>query len=134
TEATPARPAVPWIQQSWLYALLFYLLYNLVGGAGLVVLKALGVVLLAWCLLRIPGGKSGRLVSVIYVGLAMVALSPQLFLRPMVVSFVLFGVTMLICYRAGALSHGTANPRLLWRLPLLFMLWANLDAWFIMGP
>ena len=42
-EATATHPAVTWVHQSWLYSLLFYLLYNLVGGAGLVVLKALAV-------------------------------------------------------------------------------------------
>src|SRR6202011_4039476 len=60
--------------------------------------------------------------------------SPQLVLRPMSVSFLLFGITLLICYRAGALGNVVPNPRLLWRLPLVFLLWANLDAWFIMGP
>jgi hypothetical protein len=134
TEATTSRPAVPWVQHSWLYDLLFYLLYNLVGGAGLVALKALAVTALTWCLLQIPGGKQVRFMSVIYVGLAVLTISPQLLFRPMIVSLLLFGITLLICYRAGALGGVPANPRLLWRLPLLFMLWANLDAWFIMGP
>ncbi|HWY85262.1 MAG TPA: hypothetical protein VNX28_00985, partial [Gemmataceae bacterium] len=134
SEATATHPAVTWVHQSWLFSLLFYLLYNIVGGAGLVVLKALATVALAWCLLQIPGGKRARILSVIYVGLAVLAISPQLILRPMTVSLLFFGISLLICYRAGALGHVAANPRVLWRLPLLFLLWANLDAWFIMGP
>ena len=134
TEASPAHPAVRWVEHSWLYSLFLYLLYNLVGGPGLVVLKAVAVLALAWCLLRIPGDKRSRLISVIYVGLAFLALSPQLLLRPMTVSFLLFGITLLICYRAGALGNVTPKPRLLWWLPLLFCLWANIDDWFILGP
>src|SRR5437879_9159883 len=61
TEANATRPAVPWVEHSWLYSLLLYLLYNLVGGAGLVVLKALLVVALDWCLLQIPGVRGARL-------------------------------------------------------------------------
>lgn len=134
TEATPDHPAVDWVQQSWLYSLLFYTLYNVVGGAGLVVLKALAIVALASCLLCIPGDRKHRFLAVIYVGLAVLAVSPQVLLRPMTVSFLFFAVTLLLCYRAGALGNVPARPRLLWWLPLLFLVWANLDAWFIMGP
>lgn len=134
TEAMPARPAVYWVQHSWLFSLVLYWLYGIIGGAGLVVLKALCVVALALCLLAIPGGAKDRFLAVVYVGLAILAISPQLVLRPMTLSFLFFGVTLLTCYRAGALGNVPANPRVLWRLPLLFLLWANLDAWFIMGP
>ncbi len=134
TEAIATRAAIPWVQHSWLYSLLLYWLYNLVGGGGLVVLKALAVVALAWCLLQIPGGKRFRLMSIVYVGLAILTISPQLILRPVTISFLLYGVTLLICYRAGALGNVPPKPKLLWWLPLLFLLWANLDAWFIMGP
>jgi hypothetical protein len=134
TEATDTRPAVVWVEHGWLYSLLLYLLHNLIGGAGLVILKALAVVGLAWCLLSIPGGRKARFMSVIHVGLALVAIGPQLVLRPMTVSFLFFGLTLLICFRAGALGGAVPKPRLLWWLPVLFWLWANLDVWFIMGP
>ena len=134
TEATATRSAVPWVQHSWLYSLLMYWLYNLVGGGGLVILKALAMVALAWCLTKIPGGARFRLLSVIYVGLAMLAISSQVILRPTTISYLLYGLTLLICYRSGALGQLPARPKLLWWLPVLFLLWANVDAWFIMGP
>src|SRR5690349_19264004 len=31
TEASAAHPAVRWVEQSWLFSLLFYLFYNLIG-------------------------------------------------------------------------------------------------------
>jgi tetratricopeptide (TPR) repeat protein len=134
TEGTATRPAVPWVQHSWLYSWLMYLLYNLLGGGGLVILKALAVALLAWFLLQIPGGKSNRFLSVIYVGMTVLAISPQLILRPMTLSFLLFVMTLFICYRAGALGNVPPKTRVLWLLPVLFLVWANLDVWFIMGP
>src|SRR5262245_26258856 len=49
---------VYWANHAWLFDLGLYLGYQLVGGKGLVILKALGVALLAWLLLRFraPGG------------------------------------------------------------------------------
>jgi len=89
TEATATSPAVYWVHQSWLYSWVLYLIYSFTSGAGVVVAKALAIAGLAWCLLQIPGGKQSRWLTVIYVGLGMLALSPRLVLQPTIVSFLL---------------------------------------------
>ena len=79
----------------------------------------------------------------ILIALVMAALAvhPRLLLQPIVVSFLFLALTMYILGRAGVLAL-SRDPQeslrsswgLLWCLPPLFALWANLDVWFILGP
>ncbi|MCI0380767.1 MAG: hypothetical protein L0215_24555 [Gemmataceae bacterium] len=137
TEAAGSRPAVPWINHSWLWSLILYTLYGWFGGAGLIVFKAFLGVLLVALLLSIRDAQTKRWLSVACVCLAALALSSRLLMQPMVASFLLLGVSLWILHRSGALSHSTnmsGNPRLLWLMPLVCLLWANLDSFFILGP
>lgn len=140
TEAGGARGAVPWYNLNWLYGLAIYQAYQWLGGVSLVILKALAVVLLVACLLRIRPSGVGRLGVMASTLLVALAITPRVLLAPATLSYLFLGVALLILFRAGALADGSSNskelitPRLLWRLPLLFVLWANLDAWVILGP
>src|SRR5262249_18772675 len=51
---------------------------------------------------------------------------PRLILQPMLISLLFLAVTVWILTRN--------NRRLEWCLPVLFALWVNLDAWFLLGP
>ncbi len=119
-----------WVNQSWLYDLGTYFLYGLApDGIALVVFKALLVVVLAWLMLR-AGTVSGEKlwVPILCTTVGVLALSPRLFLQSGVVSMLLLGVTIYLLVRSSD------EPRRLWLLPPLFLLWVNLDAWFLLGP
>ena len=130
---------VIWVNQTWLYSWISYLLFD-ERGIVLVVLKALCAAGLA-CILLItrPRNRHGW-AGTICVLLGILALSSAgLILRPFVISLLFLGLTMLLLKRAGVLAEpgpgdGPAQPRLLWALPPLFFLWINLDSWFIIGP
>ena len=94
----------PWINHSWLYSWLFYDLFNQVGGQGLVIIKALGVVLLGLILFRIRFANTSRWVTAFGVLLALLAMSPRLLLQPTVVSLVFFAMTVFILHRAGTFA------------------------------
>jgi tetratricopeptide (TPR) repeat protein len=122
-----------WVNPAWLFDLVAYALYQAVGGAGLVVLKALLVAALAGLLLHLCWRGSPKWVAALAVALALVALGPFLTLRPTFVSYLLLGLTLWWLERpipAGARSTVRAY------LPLLvaFVLWVNLDEWFLLGP
>jgi hypothetical protein len=122
-----------WINHAWLYDLVSYLLYRVgeVGGALLVVGKALLVVLLAWLMLQTatpPAAARPRWVPIVCTLLAVLALSPRLFLQPAVLSFVLLGATLFLLVRVGPASRG------IWLLPAVCALWVNVDEWFLLGP
>jgi hypothetical protein len=119
----------PWVNHSWLADLIAYQIYNNLpeGGAVLVGLKAALIVVLAFLMVRTacqPGRR--RWLPLVCVLLALLAMSPHLSLRPAILSFVLLGLTLFLLTRQG--------PRAVWLLPVVCLLWVNLDAWFLLGP
>jgi hypothetical protein len=136
-----------WVNHSWLWDLGQYALFTAAGGeegsggAVLVVLKALLVTLLAAVLIATRRRDLGLWAPAACTALAILVLSPRLWLRPTVVSFLFLGLTLYLLQRPAA-SEGSAaarwfrwtNGRAWLLLPPLFWLWANLDSWFLLGP
>jgi hypothetical protein len=120
-----------WVNHSWLFDLFVFENYRFgdFGGSVLVVLKALLVAFTALLMLgaaRRPGASAW--VPACCVGLAVLALSPRVFLQPVILSYVLLALTLALLLRPGP------RGRVVWLLPPLFALWVNLDAWFFLGP
>jgi hypothetical protein len=139
---TWVSPAPRWVNHSWLFALLVYGLHAVPGIGGVLVVgfKAVLVTLLA-ALMVVLGRRPGQglAVAAACAGLALVAMSQRLQMQPSVVSFVFFGLTLWLLRlprlrrQAGAAPGG--NPyRSFWLLPVLFVLWVNVDSWFVLGP
>jgi tetratricopeptide (TPR) repeat protein len=119
-----------WANHAWLFDVSLYGAMQLVGGAGLVVLKALLVGVLAWVMLRVAASEPDHLQKPFWVSaacclLALLAMSPRLLLQPTCVSLLLLAVCLWLL-RAGG--------RALYWLPVVIALWVNLDAWFLLGP
>ncbi|MBI2805286.1 MAG: hypothetical protein HYX68_09945 [Planctomycetes bacterium] len=137
TEAHGERPAVFWVHQSWLFSFLAYQLYNVAGGAGLVIGKAIVFTAAIALSARIGWNESNRWFLVICLVMAALTVSTRLFLQPMVLSYLFLAATLYVLYRAGAFeskSEREPDGRILWALPALFVLWVNLDGWFVLGP
>jgi tetratricopeptide (TPR) repeat protein len=121
-----------WVNHSWLFALLMYGLYHLpaIGGAAVVIFKALLIALLAEILLRI-GRRQGQSlwIPAACTALAILVLSPRLYLQSTCLSFLFLGVTL---WLLTAVRQG--GKRWWWLLPPLFALWVNCDEWFFLGP
>jgi tetratricopeptide (TPR) repeat protein len=119
-----------WVNQSWLYGLGTYALYRIdPSGVALVALKALFVVALAWLMLcaGVTRGEK-RWVPILCTTIGVLALSPRLVLQSSILSMLLLGVTIFLLIRSSE------KPGRLWLLPLVCLLWVNLDAWFVLGP
>jgi hypothetical protein len=136
-----------WANHSWLFDLITYGLYQMTTGAGLVIVKALLVVALAGVMLATRRPGRSLWIPAVCTGVALVALSPLLFLRSTVVSMLFLGVTLWLLQRPAAdAAPVTASARKgrapsqqperrhLWLLVPLFLLWVNLDSWFLLGP
>jgi len=145
TQASDSRPAVEWINHSWLFAWASYLLYTIdSSGATLIVLKAIFVVGLGLLLLSMRPKNRHGWAGTLLVLLALVVMSPRFELQPVIVSIGFLGVTMFILVRAGVFADTAegeakgegeaARPGLLWVLPALFALWVNFDSFFMLGP
>lgn len=134
---------VYWANHNWLVDIAAYGLYQLdPSGALLVILKAALVTLLAVVMLAIRRPGQSLWIPVVCTALAVVAMSPRLLLQPTVLSFVLLGVTLWQLQKPGKPgepARGRRGPpsvswRHLWVLPALFVLWVNVDSWFVLGP
>jgi hypothetical protein len=131
-----------WVNHSWLFALLVYGIYQIpvIGGAAVVVCKALLVAGLAELMLRTSHRVGQSLwIPAVCTLLAILALSPRLFLQPPCLSFLFLGLTLWLLHRprqlrdAGQTDERTV-PLSWWFIPPLFALWSNCDAWVFVGP
>jgi hypothetical protein len=122
------RAGEPIVYQSWLSALLFWLIYQ-AGGLTLTVLVR-GVVIalaysLVWWTMR-EAGAGPRLATLIVLVTILSAsnnwsMRPQLFAYPLFA----FGLWMLIRWENGEAKH-------LWSLPVVSLLWTNLHGSFVL--
>ncbi len=123
-----------WLSASWLYDLVSCVLYQWLGGAGLVFVKALLVAALGALLLHLSRAGPGWWGPSLCAMLALLAAAPRLLLQPAVVSFLLLAATLILLRRRAEKS---ASRPLAW-LPsgpfaALFLLWANIDSAFVFG-
>ncbi|HWG41956.1 MAG TPA: hypothetical protein VN688_04160 [Gemmataceae bacterium] len=139
-----------WVNHSWLFALMVYALYQIpvIGGAAVVVCKALLVTVLAAILLRSSRRAGQSLwIPAACTALAILAISTRFYLQPFYLSFLFLALTLwlltavrypLSAVRKQAADSGQriadSGQRLWWLLPPLFALWVNCDQWFFLGP
>jgi hypothetical protein len=132
-----------WVHHAWLFDLLLFELFGPIGGAGLVVLKAVLITALAGLLLSVRRPDGNGWLPALCTALAVVAMSPGLLLQPACLSLFFLGLTFWLLWRPhagggpasrrvypGGLPHGIRLACLL----LLLVLWVNLDSWFWLGP
>jgi tetratricopeptide (TPR) repeat protein len=136
-EVSPAAdsglPPVLWHNPSWLFDLLCYLLYSAFGGGGLVFAKVLIVAGLAVVLLRLSRFARGTYVATFCTALALLAMSTRLLLQPLVVSYLLLALAL--WFVRPRQTPAAPRPSVLppWQLLALFVVWANVDSWFVLG-
>ena len=118
----------PWLNQNWLAQVALFETWNLAGLHGLVVLNTLlfaaGFAILFWlCARRGRGVRVGAIAVV-------AAVLPAIYntaVRPQSFSWFLLALVLLI------LETSEGRPRLLWLLPPLFAVWANVHGAFAVG-
>ncbi|MBN1287703.1 MAG: hypothetical protein JXB47_20050, partial [Anaerolineae bacterium] len=120
----------PWINHSWGSQILIYLFYQIGGSAGLVIFTALlATVGMGFVYLMCEGNIYVRAFALV-TGAAAAAVfwSP----RPQMISFVL---STIVAYLLHQYRHGKGqnHRRLIWLIPPLMLLWANLHGGFAIG-
>ena len=118
-----------WIKYSWLTDIPFYLICRAAGLPGLILLRLLVLLLLAFLLYRVLRGCDLHpLAAVLLVFLASLALRFRLYVRPELLSFLLLLVSMAILLRLQGARPGAAYAL----LPVQ-LIWTNVHASFVFG-
>jgi hypothetical protein len=120
----------PWVAYSWLFEILVYGLYRHFGLSGMLfftVAMALLITLTVHLLVR--QCQLPFVVEVSLVALTLVGLQPLMSPRPWLVSIVFFALQLLILRHAIT----TGKHSIIWLLPVLYAVWANLHIQFIYG-
>ncbi len=119
-----------WIEYSWLFSLVLYVvhtLFSLPGVVYFIVALALMITFTAHQLVR--SGGLPLTAEVALVAAAMGALTPLMRPRPWLFTIIFFAVELLIIGRV----RRSGTDRLLWVMPVLFAIWANLHIQFVYG-
>jgi hypothetical protein len=120
----------PWIAYSWLFEVLMYAVHGRFGLTGIVyftVIMAIIITLAVHQLLRLA--RLPVIAEVTLTALVLAAMKPLMSPRPWLFTILFFAIELILISRAR--EEGKA--RLLWFLPLIFILWANLHIQFIYG-
>ncbi len=125
------QPEQSWLLHQWLPSILFYGAWVCGQVPGLILTKALviglicGIVCL--CAARLSGKRAGYWHYWLVFGMALAA-RPRFFARPFIFSALLLGVLQYSIAVTGARSR-----KLLFLVPLLMALWANVHAGVLYG-
>lgn len=117
----------PWIHTQWLSDAAMAVVYNLVGWPGLELAALLVGFIACFLLLPLALRPLGAFPEAIGAVAAILLFSVQWIVRPVVLSFFLFGVVFLL------LNPRQANARYRVLLIPIFALWANLHPAFLFG-
>jgi tetratricopeptide (TPR) repeat protein len=127
----PIAPGVP-ANPSWLYDLIGYVLYSTLGETALVLSKAFVVVALALVMFRLTRTGGEAWLGAFCTALALLATGERLLLQPVAVSYLFLALTVFfVVFKSASSERDSPLPPL--PLFLLFVIWANVDRWFVLG-
>jgi tetratricopeptide (TPR) repeat protein len=119
----------PYIDLHWMYQIFLFFLYRL-GGSLFLVLSHAAFILSAFFLVMAISRRRLHSPAALAPLLFLAVLSSELrfMIRPETVSWVFLAATLLILERR---SNGESSP--LWLLPVIHLLWVNMQGLFILG-
>jgi len=120
--------SLPWVDSSWGFDVLTGLCMRIWGLSGLPVLLMLLQVAIAIAIFTLAGGRRNFWPAVILSALAQFSISP-VSPRPAMCSLVLLACELTLLLKA----RRTGDTRSLFWLPLVFVIWVNLDRQFSYG-
>src|SRR5664279_75210 len=121
--------ALPWMASSWFYDVLVALGFKLLDLRFVAVLAIALKTALAALTFFLAGGLRGRFWSAIVLSAAAQYTLGAMPPLPLYCSVLEFAVELILLMDCRA----TGNVRRLYWLPLLFLLWANIDVQFVIG-
>jgi hypothetical protein len=115
---------------SWLSQALLFVAYRFIGGAGIAILTSVAAGFIFYLLYKIlERDNENMLVNFVVLGLAVITLAGYLTGRPAIVTVTF--LTLEVFILSGFVQ---SRSNLIWLIPPVVALWANLHAGFIIAP
>lgn len=121
-------PDHEWITHEWLSQVFMWLIYQIGGLSGLIVVFAAIIALAFWLVYRRCDGRP--YLAAFIVVIAALASAPLWGVRPQMFN-ILFGA--LFVFLVEGFKDGRVSRRTLWLLPVLTLIWANLHSGYLLG-
>jgi hypothetical protein len=121
-------PHHEWVTHEWLSQLVMWLVYLTGGLPGLIVAFALLTAVSFWLVYRCSAGQP--YLAAFVVLLAAIASAIVWGARPQIFNILL---AALFVYVVERVKDGQLDPRWLWSLPLVTLVWANLHSGYLLG-
>ena len=119
----------PWTDQQWGAQVILAAVYRAGGWTGLVLLRSILVALIFGCILEIGRRRGlGLRLSAWLALAAFIVSAAALGLRPQLFGMALFAVVLILA------TDRRAHPRLLWAIPVIVLVWANVHGSFFLAP
>ncbi len=118
-----------WINRLWLFQVMLYGLFKLFSWHGVMALKCVLIVLTFHCLLRRQYKSENLAFILIIAALGALSIQFRVMMRPEIVSFFFLALNIYLLeqYRTQY------DPRFLWPLPLLKIVWVNMHGLYVLG-
>jgi hypothetical protein len=119
----------PWFDQQWGAQIVLQGAYTLGSWTGLAILRATTTAIIVGCLLVIARrrGLDARTAALLVLA-AFVVAAPAMALRPQLLGMACLALVLLI------VTDRRRRPGLLWLVPVITVVWANLHGSFFLGP
>jgi len=118
----------PWINQSWLSGVFFYLIFNIFGAGGLIIFSTLLLSIALFLLASIGYKKDNFLIVILFLMLTASYTFHMLPIRPLIFAYVFSAIYFFILY-----NYRLKSKNLIYFLPFFQLIWTNLHASFIIG-
>jgi len=124
----------PWIDVHWLFQLAVYAIFAVAGLSGLVVVKctmvAAGAMVLRAAVVQSPAARRAEALFAVTMVAALFVCRPLLLVRPIIPTLLLLA----IYFRRLESFRRDSHLRSLLGLPLLQIIWSNLQGLAVLGP
>lgn len=119
----------PWLNQQWGAQVLLAAVFRLAGWTGLMLLRVTLIAVIFGCLFEACRRRGIDRRRAAWLTLAAFIVSAvALALRPQLLGMALMALTLLL------VADRRANPRRLWAVPVIVLVWANVHGSFFLGP
>jgi hypothetical protein len=125
-----SSPTARWINHEWLSEVAFYTVFRFTGGAGLLALKFLTGLIMAFLIyLSVQRDTKSFFLKLLFILLPFSVIGYGFATRPQVFTYLFFTLTLFLIGR----FERTGRLWWLYPLPAVFLIWSNLHGGFLVG-